>query len=48
MADDHTPIRRRKLSHEVEERLLGIIERGDLKPGDTLPSERQLMEAYGV
>ena len=48
MADDHTPIRRRKLSHEVEERLLGIIERGDLKPGEILPSERQLMEAYGV
>ncbi len=48
MTIDHAPIRRRKLSHDVEERLLGIVERGDLKPGDTLPSERQLMEAYGV
>ena len=42
------PIQRRKLSHDVEERLHGLIERGELKPGDTLPSERQLMEAYGV
>jgi DNA-binding FadR family transcriptional regulator len=48
MIQEPSPIRRRKLSHDVEERLLGIIERGDLKPGDTLPSERQLMEAYGV
>jgi len=48
MSDEYAPIRRRKLSHDVEERLLAIVERGDLKPGDTLPSERQLMEAYGV
>lgn len=48
MSSDQQPIRRRKLSHDIEERLLGIIERGELKPGDTLPSERQLMEAYGV
>lgn len=48
MIRDPAPITRRKLSHDVEERLLGIIERGDLKPGDVLPSERQLMEAYGV
>lgn len=48
MAEAQTPIRKRKLSHDVEERLLGLVEGGDLKPGDTLPSERQLMEAYGV
>ncbi len=45
---ENKPIRRRKLSQDVEERLLGIVERGDLKPGDKLPSERELMEAYGV
>lgn len=48
MINRQTPIRRRKLSHEVEARLLGMVERGNLKPGDILPSERELMEAYGV
>jgi DNA-binding FadR family transcriptional regulator len=48
MADSHAPIQRRRLSKGVEERLLGMVEHGDLKPGDILPSERQLMEAYGV
>ena len=48
MNAQHAPIRRRKLSEEVEDRLLGMVERSNLKPGDTLPSERQLMEAYGV
>ncbi|MCB1490390.1 MAG: transcriptional regulator NanR [Rhodobiaceae bacterium] len=48
MANEYAPIQRRKLSDDVEERLLGLVERGNLKPGDTLPSERQLMEAYGV
>jgi len=42
------PIRRRKLSDDVQERLLAIVEGGDLKPGDPLPSERELMAAYGV
>ena len=37
------PIRRRKLSHDVQERLLAMIRRGDLSPGDVMPSERELM-----
>ena len=48
MPDAHVPIQRRKLSQDVEERLLAMVDGGNLKPGDTLPSERELMEAYGV
>lgn len=39
---------RRKLSDEVLERLLRIISEGNLKPGDAMPSERELMERFGV
>ena len=42
------PIRRRKLSHEVLDRLLARITRGELTAGDHLPSERDLMSQYGV
>lgn len=39
---------RRKLSDEVLERLLRLISEGNLKPGDTMPSEREMMERFGV
>jgi GntR family transcriptional regulator, sialic acid-inducible nan operon repressor len=42
------PIQRRKLYHEVLERLQQRIKSGELGPGDHLPSERELMEFYGV
>ena len=42
------PIRRRKLSHEILDRLLARITRGELAAGDHLPSERDLMLQYGV
>jgi DNA-binding FadR family transcriptional regulator len=42
------PIQRRKLSSEVTERLMALVEQRGLKPGDPLPSERELMELYGV
>lgn len=42
------PIRRRKLSDEVLERLLDFIEQEDLRPGDRLPSEHDLMAAFDV
>jgi GntR family transcriptional regulator, sialic acid-inducible nan operon repressor len=45
---DTTPIERRKLSDQIEERLLVRLQSGDLSPGDLLPSERELMEMYGV
>ena len=42
------PIRRRKLSHEVLDRLLARITQGELAAGDHLPSERDLMSQFGV
>lgn len=42
------PIVRRKLSTEVFERLKVMITSGALKPGDQMPSERELMERFGV
>lgn len=42
------PIPRRKLYQEVLDRLMQRIESGELAPGDHLPSERELMEFYGV
>lgn len=43
-----TPILRNKLSHQITERLLEEIRSGELSPGDRLPSERDLMEQFGV
>jgi DNA-binding FadR family transcriptional regulator len=42
------PIQRRKLYQEVLDRLMARIESGEIAPGDQLPSERELMEMYGV
>ena len=42
------PIVRKKLSDEVFARLKHMIETGELKAGDDMPSERELMERYGV
>lgn len=42
------PIARRKLYQEVVERMLDWIKTGRYAPGDQLPSERQLMETFGV
>ena len=41
-------IQRRKLFHEVAERLQETILSGGLQVGEALPSERELMERYGV
>ncbi|SHI29153.1 transcriptional regulator NanR [Wenxinia saemankumensis] len=41
-------ITRRKLSDEVFDRLRTMIVTGELAPGDTVPSERDLMERFGV
>ncbi len=43
-----TPIQKRKLADDVRERLMEMIESGELGPGDVLPSERELMEGLGV
>ncbi|MDX7952376.1 transcriptional regulator NanR [Lichenihabitans sp. Uapishka_5] len=42
------PIPRRKLSDEVFDRLKRMITGGDVRAGDLMPSERQLMERFGV
>lgn len=46
MASDQ--IVRRKLSDEVFDRLKALITSGELRPGDLMPSERDLMERFGV
>ena len=40
--------RRRKLSDEIRESLLQQIQLGELAPGELMPSERELMQAYNV
>lgn len=42
------PIKRRKLSDDVQDRLLDMIRGPEFAPGDPLPSERELMRAYSV
>jgi DNA-binding FadR family transcriptional regulator len=42
------PIRRRKLYEEVVARLEELIHSEQLKPGEVLPSERELMLQFGV
>ena len=42
------PITRQKLSDQVYERLWSMIVSGELAPGDLLPSERFLMDKFGV
>jgi len=48
MMTENEPIRRRKLSHEILERLLARITSGELAAGEHLPSERDLMAQYQV
>src|SRR5437879_4500883 len=48
MSSTQDPIVRRKLSDEVFDRLKVMITSGDLQPGDAMPSERDLMERFGV
>jgi len=42
------PIRRRKLYEEVADAIERMIGEGRFAPGDHLPSERELMETFGV
>jgi DNA-binding FadR family transcriptional regulator len=48
MSQPSEPIVRRKLSDQVFDRLKRLITSGELKPGDEMPSERVLMERFGV
>ena len=42
------PLTRPKLAELVQNRLLEVIRAGNLRPGDPLPSERELMQTYAV
>jgi GntR family transcriptional regulator, sialic acid-inducible nan operon repressor len=46
--DASEKITRRKLSDEVLDRLQEMLRRGEYAPGDSMPSERELMERFGV
>jgi len=46
--ETNEPIVRRKLSDEVFDRLVRLIESGDILPDGQLPSERELMARFGV
>lgn len=48
VAADPEPIARRKLAHEVLDRLLARIRSGAYPVGAWMPSERELMVAFGV
>lgn len=41
-------VRRKKLYEDVVEQIEAAIVRGDLKPGDFLPAERDLCDSFGV
>lgn len=42
------PIQKRKLYQDVVDRLMLRINSGEIRPGDQLPPERELMDVYGV
>jgi GntR family transcriptional repressor for pyruvate dehydrogenase complex len=46
--DDLTPLHREPVSAAVHRRLRAAILRGDLAPGEALPSERALAESFAV
>ena len=48
MTGPAAPISRRKLSHQVFDRLMARVVEGEWQPGQALPSERELMAFYGV
>ena len=42
------PIRPKKISEEIVEQIKELISKGELKPGDRVPSERELASMLGV
>jgi len=42
------PVVRQKLSDQVFDRLRNMVMSGELVPGDSMPSERELMGRFGV
>lgn len=48
MMSKSPPARRRKLSDRIQEQLLELIRSGEIAPGEPMPSERELMQAFEV
>jgi len=46
--DAMRPVNRNSLSDEIVEQIIGLISRGVLKPGERLPSEKELCLRFGV
>ncbi len=44
----YTPVRLARLYEQIVEQIEARIRNGELKPGDQLPSERELAEQFGV
>ncbi len=44
----YTPVRLSRLYEQIVEQIERRIQRGELRPGDQLPSERELAEQFGV
>lgn len=42
------PVRKKSIYEEIVTQLRGMIDRGELKPGDKLPPERKLAELFSV
>jgi len=42
------PVKRTRAYEEIVKQLAEMVRKGELKPGDRLPSERELAEAFGV
>jgi len=43
-----TRIEPKRFSDQIAEQILGLIKKGKLRPGDTLPSEREMASSLGV
>ena len=48
MVDKIKPVSRASLSDEIIQQIIDLISRGVLKPGERLPSERDLCKQFGV
>lgn len=48
MKEELFQIRRERLADQIAEKILHMIRNGDLKPGDKLPSEPELMKKFSV
>ncbi len=48
MLENLKPVSRVSVSDEIVDQMAGLISAGALKPGDRVPSEKQLCAQFGV